>query len=113
MTDDEVMAEWNTLRARAEEMAKAAAADPDAAREQGLHIPLPPGMRANIIDTARGDASYLRRGGEPPEPLYTQYLRAAAKKVIPEDTGFAWEVVTTIGGGAYLMLKGHHVVEEA
>lgn len=81
---DKAMAMWRMLAARVDEMAKRCGADPVYLASLDLDIP------ANA-------------------PM-TGILRACAAKIMPGS--FTWDVVETIGGHAYVVLKSLNEVAD-
>lgn len=94
-SDDAVMAQWRAIYARVTEAADQATKDPEFAAARGWRITV-----HRVPDT-----SMLVRSDAVPESPYTIFLRAAAAEFIP--TEFEWEIMPTVGGQAYLVLKGH------
>ena len=89
---DDVVTEWTRLKARAENMAITAQADPELAASLGIQ---PVSIRR---PGAAADKDLV-------EAPIAPWLRAAAQRVIPAI--FVWEVVTTVGGAAWLVLKDY------
>ena len=91
------IARWNQLRARVEAKARRCAMDPEFAARENLkpkqQIPVAGGFAAVRDQKDQGD------------PPMAGFLRAIATKEIPKE--FKWEVVTVIGGRAFLALVDH------
>ena len=99
---DDPIARWNEIRHRIEAKARRCVVDEEFAAEQKI--------RAEVKIPVTGGFAATRAKQEVEAPV-VGYLRTIAKKEVPAE--FRYEIVTTIGGGAFLALTDHDPPPEA
>lgn len=98
---DDLIARWNELRHRIEAKARRCVVDEQFAVEHKITATVQIPVTGGFAKT---------RGKEVETPI-VGFLRTLAKQEIPAE--FKWEIVTTIGGGAFLALVDHEPPEAA